>query len=118
MRLVGGAEAADRRFASSEGSGQWSAVRSGRGTRKRFVRRRSVSKKYGTDDRTVEAVWRSYAEPVAKDATASTSLAATARPTAADEPLPLPQGTLTDNVGLSIVCVCTKVPVVSTLPSQ
>lgn len=54
---------------------------------------------------TVEAHWRAYAEPPLASANATAP-----PPTmAADAESPLPPGVLTNNLGLGIVIVCTKV---------
>lgn len=58
----------------------------------------------------VEAVFRSYAEPPAPGAAAPAASSSSAA-ALVDLDSPLPPGTLTDNLGVGLVFVCTKVRV-------
>ncbi|GAA5846830.1 hypothetical protein JCM9279_004457 [Rhodotorula babjevae] len=56
----------------------------------------------------LEAYIRSYAEPPAAGSTAPTASSSSAAAALVDLDSPLPPGTLTDNLGIGIVFVCTK----------
>ncbi|GAA5891896.1 hypothetical protein JCM8208_002927 [Rhodotorula glutinis] len=56
----------------------------------------------------LEAYIRSYAEPPAPGSTAPTASSSSAAAALVDLDSPLPPGTLTDNLGVGIVFVCTK----------
>ncbi|GAA5945527.1 hypothetical protein JCM3775_004190 [Rhodotorula graminis] len=66
----------------------------------------------------LEAFIRSYAEPAAPGSTAPTTSSSSAAAALVDLDSPLPPGTLTDNLGVGLIFVCTKADQMNSLERE